>query len=327
MMQTVFRSEDLPVEERLASFSEINVSSEHPMSVVSDAVDDFRAMARVLDLAAVNVVEVTSSPSDALRTPELIRRADPELWSVVVPLSGSLMVSQAGREAMLSTQQLTVYDSSQPFRLRIAPYGGTTRLVRAHMPRDLFGMPATGTERLLARPLPAHTGLGALLKQFLTSLTTYSSNYQPSDLPRLGTVAQDLLIAFGAHHIEAEADVPDDSRRRTLLLRVETFIEQHLTDPHLSPGDVAAAHHISVSYVHRLFRARDTTLSAWIRQRRLEHARRELTDPEFRDMPVSRIAAHWGFKDHATFTRAFRSAFGTSPRDYRHNVADMPPLP
>ena len=171
------------------------------------------------------------------------------------------------------------------------------------------------------------------MAHFLTGLTADSGGYRPDDLPRLGTLADDLLTAVVAHHLDEDAARPDGSRGRTLLLRIEGFVQQRLHDPALSPRSIAEAHHISVGYLHRLFTARETTVAAWIRRSRLERACRDLRDPARRHMPVHRIAERWGFKDHATFTRAFRAAYGTAPNDYRHGGGDPtppepgPPLP
>jgi AraC-like DNA-binding protein len=320
MIKTVFRSDDLPPAERLACFDEFQVGSVHPMRVLSDDPAGFRATARALDLAAVNVVELTCSSSDVRRTPKLVRAADPELYSLVFALRGELGVTQAGRETALRAGDFAFYDSSRPFSLGIAGSRGTTTLVRAHVPRALLAMPMDDTDRLVAVPLSGREGMGALLVQFLTSLTTDSAGYRPADVPRLGAVALDLLTAVLAHHLDAGDRVPDDSRQHALVLRVEAFVRQHLHDPQLSPGAIAAAHHISVSYLHRLFRARGTTVSAWIRGLRLEQARRDLTDPALLIVPVHRIAARCGFHDHATFTRAFRAAYDVPPRDYRHRA-------
>ncbi|WP_405987303.1 helix-turn-helix domain-containing protein [Streptomyces sp. NBC_00872] len=320
MIKTIFRSEDLPPEERLARFDDLQVNSVHPMRVRSDAAEDFRATARALDLGAVNVVELTCSPSDVQRTPKLIRKSDPELYSVVFALCGQLGVSQAGHDTALGTNNFAVYDSSQPFHIRIAPGHDTTTLVRAHVPRALLALPAGGADRLLAVRLPGSAGVGALLTQFLTSLTSDSGSYRPADVSRLSTVALDLLTATLAHHLDADTLVPPDSHRHVLLLSIQAFVQQHLPEPRLTPGFIAAAHHISVSYLHRLFEAHDTTVSAWIRRQRLERSLRDLTDPAQRAVPIHRIATRWGFNDHTAFTRAFRATYGIPPKDYRHHA-------
>ncbi|MEO3816736.1 helix-turn-helix transcriptional regulator [Plantactinospora sp. B24E8] len=142
------------------------------------------------------------------------------------------------------------------------------------------------------------------------------------DGPRLEVVLVDLASALFAHVLDAEPALRPDAHRRTLVLRIRSFVQHHLGDPRLTPGSIAAAHHISTSYLHRLFQEDDDlTVSAWIRQQRLERPRRDLADPVFGTEPVSRIAARWGFTHAATFSRALRDAYGLPPRDYR-DVAD-----
>jgi AraC-like DNA-binding protein len=105
--------------------------------------------------------------------------------------------------------------------------------------------------------------------------------------------------------------------QRSLLLRMKAFVEEHLDDADLSPATVAAWAHVSTGYLHKLFRAEGTTVSRWIRERRLEHCRRDLTDPTKFGLPVSAVAARWGFVDAAHFSRLFKTNFGVPPREYR----------
>jgi len=98
---------------------------------------------------------------------------------------------------------------------------------------------------------------------------------------------------------------------------IQSFIGDHLGDPGLSPGMIAAAHHISVRTLHKLYQVQDQTISASIHWRRLERCRQDLLDPALRDRPVSAVGARWGFPDPATFSRAFRAAYGLPPGEYR----------
>ncbi|WP_351233822.1 helix-turn-helix domain-containing protein [Streptomyces sp. NPDC002133] len=101
------------------------------------------------------------------------------------------------------------------------------------------------------------------------------------------------------------------------MLEIHAFIQQHLGEPDLSPGTIAAAHNISLCSLHRLFRDQGQTVAGWIRARRLERCRRVLADPLMHSTPVRAVAARWGFTDPAHFSRAFRAAYGHSPKDYR----------
>ncbi|CAM5527886.1 AraC family transcriptional regulator [Streptomyces purpurascens] len=96
-------------------------------------------------------------------------------------------------------------------------------------------------------------------------------------------------------------------------MRIRAFVRDHLHDPNLNPGAIAAAHHISRSYLYRLFEHEEQSISAWIRGQRLECARRDLAEPALGATPIHAIAARWGFPRAADFTRAFRSAYGIPP--------------
>lgn len=326
MVQETFISGDLPARDRLAAADEVFGRGVLPMRLVGHEGRPFEATVRHVDLAPLKVVELAATPATMLRTPPLIRRGDPEMLSVILPLEGGLTVSQFGRETVVGPDEFALYDSSRPFRIRVSAPGGRTAVVSAHAPRAVLPLPLAGLDRLLARPFPAGkgSGFGALLAQLLGGVTGDAGPYRPADLTRLGGIAHDLMTAVVAHHLDAEAAVPDDAHHRALLLRVDSFVRQQLHDASLSPSAIASAHHISVSHLHRLFRLRGMTVAAWIRRQRLEGARRDLADPVLRDMPVHRIAARWGFKDHSSFTRAFRAAFGTAPTDYRHDAGRAP---
>ncbi|WP_327401756.1 helix-turn-helix domain-containing protein [Streptomyces sp. NBC_01288] len=312
MIRTVFRSEDLPPADRLAAFDTFLHTCDPPMRVTSTPPHRFRATARTRDLGPVRILELTCSPAVIRRTTRLIHRSDPAVCAVVFPLRGTLTVSQAGHEALLHGQDFTFYDSSRPLRLRITSPEPAT-LLRVHVPWTLLPLPARRADRLLGTRLPAQEGLGALLTHFLTDLAAETCAYPAADETRVSAVALDLLAATLIHHLDGPPEPPEPE----LPARIASYVLEHVADPELTPRTVAAAHHISVSYLHRLFRTRDTTVTALIRHGRLERARRDLADRRLRETPVHRIAARWGFRDHSAFTRAFRTAYGVAPREYR----------
>ncbi len=129
----------------------------------------------------------------------------------------------------------------------------------------------------------------------------------------------DLLVAV---FTEQTGTMPEDADplRRSLLLRIKAFIEVRLGDPELTPEVIAAAHHISTRYLHKLHETEGISVARYIRQRRLEHCRRDLGDPHQAHVQVAVIAARWGFTDAGNFSNTFRSTYETSPREYRAQV-------
>jgi AraC-like DNA-binding protein len=137
---------------------------------------------------------------------------------------------------------------------------------------------------------------------------------------RLGEVAFDLAAAVLAARGGAPGRPARETRRQVLVSRIEAFIERNLGDPGLTPAVIAARHHVSVGYLHRIFQPRELTVAAWIRHQRLERCRADLTDPRLRGRPAHAIGARWGFRSPADFSRAFRAAHGMPPGDYRRQA-------
>lgn len=321
MLQTVFRSADLPITERVTSFDQVTGS--HPVRPYDQDPEGFRATVRAADLAAVNVTDAAMAPAEC-HVRRVMPSGAPDLYAVLFLLRGSFDIAQDGRRAALAAGDFALFDGSRPLEMltgdgRDAP--APLRLMRVQVPRALVPLPAPGLRQMAGMRLSGQEGMGSLLAQFLTSLATSdAATPRPDDAARLGTVVTDLLTAVLAHHLDAPGRVPDDSRRDALLRGVQSYIQRNLGDPRLSPRTIAAAHHISVSYLHRLFAGGDATVAAWVRRQRLERARRDLADPSLAHLPVHRIASRWGYADHATFTRAFRAAFSLPPQAYREHA-------
>jgi AraC-like DNA-binding protein len=317
----VFRTDDVLAADRFDYWRECMAKTVAPMDMSADRASEFRAEMRLLQFGAARVWPTSAVPVLFHRTSRLIRQSDPEFYHLSLSLHGTLGTSQAGREAAHGPYEMCVIDTSQPYDFEVLY--GPNEGVGLEVPKELVPFPPDRVDRLLARRLPGGEGVGALLAGILTRLAQDSASYRPSDGPRLETVLIDLLSATLAHHLDADDRLPPETRSQALALRIRAFIQRHLHDPHLTPPAIAAAHHISASYLHRLFRAEGTTVSTWIHRQRLERARRDLANSALRHIPVHRIGARWGFVHSTAFSRAFRAAYGLPPGDYRRRTLSV----
>ena len=105
------------------------------------------------------------------------------------------------------------------------------------------------------------------------------------------------------------------------LHRVHALIEAHLGDPELSIGKISTREGLSTRYIQRLFERQNITFSIYLRKRRLDRCRLDLIDPKQNSSSISEIAFRWGFRDQATFSRAFSHEYGMSPRELRKSIA------
>jgi AraC-like DNA-binding protein len=316
-MTVLIRTRDIPPAQRYDAWRSVVCDTLGPLDLHSDPDVPLAGEIEAGQLGPVNVGRVlTSTPHSVHRTPGLIRRGSPELYRVVLAMSGDLRLAQDGRMAKLRPGQFAIYDFNRPYEL---VYDSAVQLAVFGFPRDLLALPADSVAGLAAVPIAADRGTAALAGPLLRRVALDLESYRPASAARLCTVATDLVTAAVAEHVEQAALIPIESRERMLLLRIRAFVEQHLGETDLTPGLIAAAHHVSRRYLYRLFEAQDTTVAGWIRKRRLERCRQDLANPALLALPVSAVAARWGLPDPAHFSRLFRGAYGVPPAEYRRH--------
>jgi AraC-like DNA-binding protein len=257
----------------------------------------------------------------AIRTAALIRRSDPELFKIEVVMRGRTVACQGDREAALAPGDLTLIDLSRPFQVACS---GRHEFLAVHFSPAAVPLPRDALERLTAVPISGRDGLGASISSLARHIAPRPEEQEPTDGVRLAAALMDLLIVMVAGRVDRAATVAPATRRRALLATLHAFIDSHLADPELSPSTIAAAHHISLRYLHRLFEGQGTTVGERIKNRRLANCRQDLLDPSLAALPVNAIASRWGFIDAARFSRAFRDAYGQPPGEFRRHLA--PPL-
>lgn len=213
----------------------------------------------------------------------------------------------------LVTGDLVLSDTAHPYEPGATP----PRTVVLQLPRTALPFRPERVDRLLAQRIPATRGTGAALAQFLGSIGAHAHGCGERELARLGSAALGLATACLAERLDVYDDLPAEAREEALLRQIDTYIEHNLGDPELTPGAVAARHHISLRRLHLLFQGRPAGVAATIRGHRLAAARADLLRPDLRGRPVHSIASRWGFSSTAVFTRAFRRAYGTSPTELR----------
>jgi len=283
-----------------------------PLEVRSDAAD-FRGRLRSRVLDDLSIVEVTANGHQVLRTPALISRSDRLYFKLNLQLSGHGILIQDGREATLRPGDLAVYDTHRPYTLAFAE---DFRLLVLMIPHDAFDLPADSIAQLTAVRMAGDAGLGRMISPFMVQLAENLDALSGTSGHRLAYNAVDLIATMFESELNVRRDRIGGSHGE-VLTKMRQHIEANLGDPELSPAGIAAAHFMSTRQLHNIFHEADTTVAGWIRTRRLERCRRDLRDPILGDRPVGAIAARWGFRDAAHFSRTFRLAFGEPPSAYR----------
>ncbi|MFD8204335.1 AraC-like ligand-binding domain-containing protein [Streptomyces sp. NPDC003470] len=315
---------EVAVPDRFEWWCDLIARDTAPTLISSSRAADFRAAVARMDMADVQLSVLSFPDLRSVRTPRLIRRSDPELLELAVIIKGSLRLSQERNDSRLGPGDLLFYDTSRPFDSHAVDDAGPAEALILHLPKSAVPLPAAATRRILARSVAAGSGLPGLMTRHLRDVVEGYRNgsLDADDVQHLGDATLHLAIATLA---ALTGDRPaEHTRRHVLLARIDSFIEHNLADVDLDPAAIAAHHHISLSYLHKLFRERDVTVAALIRQRRLERARADLEDPGLRHVPVHRIARRWGYRHATDLHRAFRAAYGITPGEHRRHHAGRP---
>jgi AraC-like DNA-binding protein len=309
----------LPPPERFDFWWSVVAQETAPAHISSDHLHDFRAHAQVVDLGRISLTSLRYPSLHTTRPPTLVRRYEADVYQVALPRHGRSALRQDRQEVeLVSSAEFTLLDASRPHvgsHLATGPEALDNLTVQ--IPHHELPLAPDQVRRVIAARLRADQGMGALLAQFVRRVVTHPEQYDPADAPTLATVTLDLVSATLAQHLDRTADLPVEVRQGALRARIDAFVDRHLGDPALTPAAVAAAHHLSLRSLHRLFADGGRTVAATIRSRRLERCRHDLADPLLAGQPVQVIAARWGFTDKAHFSRAFRAAYGCSPRAWR----------
>lgn len=309
-LSLVLTTDTVPDQEKVAYWNDAVSRALVPVTVAPR--DGRRFDGRIASdcLGYLRVSRMEADAGRVSRTPALIERSPEALVAVGLLVSGSATFIQDGRRAEMAGGDLVFYDTARPFSFTY-PERFATHVFQ--LPRHVLGVADGDIRRVTGTAIGTAHGLGAVLRPFLATLADAAPSYPAAVGHRLAGHVVDLFATLITD--QALRD-PDDGRDH-LVLSVRDHIDRKLGDPSLSPESIARAHHISVRYLHRLFEGEGITVSRLIQQRRLEACGRELARRGRVTPTVSAVARRWGFVNPAHFSRAFRAAYGVSPREWR----------
>jgi AraC-like DNA-binding protein len=271
----------------------------------------FTGSVRSSELGHLKVASVESGPQGCGRTPGLARRDDDVYLQVGLVTRGGGTLAQDGRDAVLRPGDFAVYETDRPFFWGLT---GEWELLVFTWPRASIALDDTASQQLTARSLSGGDGLGAIVGRMLRDLVAAPPELSAAGGVRLADEVAELVTTVAG---ECVRPTPPARAADNLLRLIDSHIVEHLADPDLGPTGIAAAHFVSTRHLHRLFAHRGGTVAQQIQRMRLERCRRELVDPRSDTRSITDISRRWGFPDLATFSRAFRAAYGMSPTDWR----------
>lgn len=236
--------------------------------------------------------------------------ADPRNhYCMFVQLSGSRKISQFGRSKLVTPGSSGFFSSSNPYIIETDAISNSSELLALCIPGDYVDRRLLDGRRFCAQE--GYKKLDRLATETFKLFGSEVWHYDPREfLLSVRSIAELILLSF---ELPSEDSCSTDQMRSAHLTRVKGIIRKRMTDFELRLQDVADEAQLSVSYVHKLFRHENISVTEYIKRERLILARKMLTMASSRKVTVLDVSIDCGFSDSAHFSRCFKKAFGVAP--------------
>ncbi len=230
-----------------------------------------------------------------------------------VLFDGAGQIDVGAETAAVSSGDIYLLDSSRKWRLELASSfrASVIRLEKANFISRLMHTGKTDICRISSA-----SGIGNIAFEFVKTITSQLVSLGPDDLEQMEGALGAMFVASLAHKDEDDGE-QSTSMQLSHLRRICRTIEARLTDPLLSAVDIAKSEQLSARYLQKLFASAGTTFGEYVKKRRLDRCRIDLSGKSLKHLTISELCFRWGFNDAANFSRAFHLEYGVSPKVYR----------
>jgi len=262
------------------------------------------------DRGELRVWRVRATPLSAVRAVRHIRSSGCDDYLLGLHVSGTAVAAQDDRQVTLGPGDFALFDSARPYRIAFRGPGVFEHVI-FQVPRASLEARGRAVGTQTALRVPAASRAGRLASPYLRTLAQ-------DEPPAQAFIDTGLDLAASALRATAGPDPdPDPIGRPAPAGELKRYALAHLGDPALSPQAVARAGYLSVRQLHRLFALEGVSFGAWLLEQRLRRCRDDLADTKLSRQSVAEVAARWGFRSPAHFTRAFHARYGTTPGELR----------
>ncbi len=283
-----------------------------------DKIENFRLLLDSHHLGQMVLAYTRSVAQGFRRDRSVVARSAVDHYLVQIYTAGGFAGVAGTRDMRVEAGDVSVLDMSQTLSTA-APDFANVSLV---LPRETLAPLLKDPDNLHGLVLPRASSLGQLLGDHLLSLRQAAPRMtEPQAMATRQATAALIAGCFGP--AAAAAAAAGESLRTASLHTIKRYIEGELSSPDLSPDSICRTFGLSRANLYRLFQPLGG-VADYIRNRRLDRAFADLISPALAHRRVTDISYSWGFESDAAFSRAFRQAFGLTPRDARALRGSLP---
>lgn len=238
-------------------------------------------------------------------------------YFLIYQARGRSLITQSGRSALLNPTDMVLVDSGEPCEFL---HSGTIRHLSFHLSRSLLQHMMRTADVPTAHRLPSETAIGSLLSVLVQQIHSRSVELAAFDTPALEEALAAILVPL-LQQCRSEVARVDHGLEPVTMVAVCRYVDANLRNATLCPRSIARALGCSVRHVHRAFESTGTTVSRYVKAKRLDACARELRDAVRAQDSVTDIALRWGFSEVSHFSRSFKERFGCGPLEFRRIAA------
>ena len=269
----------------------------------------FEGRMQAMPLRTLHVSSLEADAHTVHLTRKGIHRQDEIRFFVNMLVEGDITVEQFGERSHVRPGDIYLLDTASPFEVT---FGSRFRIFCLTIPEDVLRRRLGTLGRPAVSVLRGDQGVGRVASQYMKALDAID----PDEMEGLQDMAADHLSALISRAVNRNDEPPRpttaQSRRKASSQRILAYVEANLSDETLSVDAVCQALRISRSHLYQALAGDGLTFAGYVRDRRLDECHRSLQrNPH---LPISDIAARWGFVDQSSFCRMFKARFGQTPR-------------
>ena len=279
----------------------------------SDVYGDTEFDGRIVTVRAGDIVltRLEANRHRVTRSASQVRASEQGYLKIVAPYVGCAGVEQKGREAWVTPDQWSIYDTTDSYA--VANPVRVEHLI-VMVPKAHFIERGLALDALMARRLGGSGGVARL------ALETMRSAYR--ELPGMSEAAArgvgDAITQFVHLSLLDLAGMGNAvTQREALRERIKQHVAQNLADPGLSVDAIAHALNCSRRQLYNAFAEEPDGVASYILNRRLQACRKTFDERSQAHRSITDVAFSFGFSNMAHFSRVFRAHLGMAPSDYR----------
>jgi AraC-like DNA-binding protein len=275
---------------------------------------DFDGRMSSLHAGDVVLTRLEANRHRVTRSAAQVRSSEVGYLKIVAPYVGCAGVEQQGREAWVTPDQWSIYDTTDSYAV-----ANPTRVEHliVMVPKARLAERGLALDALMARRLGGSGGVARLAVETMRSAWRELPGMSPTAAQGVGdAIAQFVHLSL----LDLAGTATAVSQRETLRERIKQHVTAHLGDADLSVDGIAQALNCSRRQLYNAFAEEPDGVAGYILRRRLEACRRAFDDQSSTHRSITDVALAHGFSNMAHFSRVFRAHLGMPPSDYRRGA-------